>query len=246
MTTAEKLDLAWLLVCAALVLFMQAGFTALESGLLRSKNSVNVAIKNFANFLIAASLFWLFGFGLMFGADADGVVGSTSFLFDTDRAFLAAFFVFQLGFIGTATTLMSGAVAERMRFGGYLVLATFVAAITYPVFGHWVWGTASVAGQSNGADGWLKELGFIDFAGSTVVHSVGGWMALAAIIILGPRIGRPTGHHDRRVRAMGRLVRVQRRQHAGAHCRGAGGDREHDARGRVRRPGRDRADVVPR
>ena len=158
---------------------MQAGFTALESGLLRSKNSINVAIKNFANFLVAASLFWLFGFGLMFGSDEGGLVGTTSFVYDGNGAFLTAFFLFQLGFIGTATTLMSGAVAERMRFGGYLVLATFVAAITYPVFGHWAWG-----------DGWLQDLGFVDFAGSTVVHSVGGWMALAAIVILGPRIGR--------------------------------------------------------
>src|SRR5262245_40794479 len=212
MTTAEKLDIAWLLFCAALVLFMQAGFTAVESGLLRSKNSVNVAIKNFANFLVAASLFWLFGFGLMFGADADGLVGSSSFLFDSDRAFLAAFFVFQLGFIGTATTLMSGAVAERMRFSGYLVLATFVAAVTYPTFGHWAWGTAEIAGQSGGSDGWLKELGFMDFAGSTVVHSVGGWMALAAIIILGPRIGRfgagavPIRGHDLPVTTIGVFI----------------------------------------
>jgi ammonium transporter len=175
----ETVDIGWLLVCAALVLLMQAGFTALESGLVRSKNSINVAIKNFANFLVAASLFWVFGFGLMFGADEGGVVGTSSFFFDGDSAFLTAFFLFQLGFIGTATTLMSGAVAERMRFGGYLVLATFVAAVTYPVFGHWAWGA-----------GWLEELGFVDFAGATVVHSVGGWVALAAIVILGPRIGR--------------------------------------------------------
>jgi ammonium transporter len=176
---SSSVDIAWLLVCAALVLFMQAGFTALESGLVRSKNSINVAIKNFANFLVAASLFWLFGFGLMFGSDADGLVGTSRFVFDGDGTFLAAFFLFQLGFIGTATTLMTGAVAERMRFGGYLVPAIFVAAVTYPLFGHWAWG-----------DGWLRELGFVDFAGSTVVHSVGGWVSLAALIILGPRIGR--------------------------------------------------------
>jgi ammonium transporter len=176
---AEPLDIAWLLLCAVLVLFMQAGFTALESGLVRTKNSINVAIKNFANFLIAASLFWLFGFGLMFGSDEGGLLGTSSFVFDGEGAFATAYFLFQLGFIGTATTLMSGAVAERMRFGGYLVLAVFVAAVTYPVFGHWAWG-----------DGWLRELGFVDFAGSTVVHSVGGWVALAAIVILGPRIGR--------------------------------------------------------
>jgi ammonium transporter len=189
LTIARPVDIAWLLVCAALVLFMQAGFTALESGLVRAKSSINVAIKNFANFLVAASLFWLFGFGLMFGSDERGLVGTSSFLFEGHGTFLTAFFLFQLGFIGTATTLMSGAVAERMRFGGYLVLATFVAAITYPVFGHWAWGAGSLTG-AGGADGWLKQLGFIDFAGSTVVHSVGGWVALAAIIILGPRIGR--------------------------------------------------------
>jgi ammonium transporter len=210
--TVETVDIAWLLVSAALVLFMQVGFTALESGLVRSKNSINVAIKNFANFLVAASLFWLFGFGLMFGMDEDGLVGSTSFLFDSDSAFLTAFFLFQLGFIGTATTLMSGAVAERMRFGGYLVLAVFVAAVTYPVFGHWAWGDGALTDQPGGSDGWLKELGFIDFAGSTVVHSVGGWVALAAIIILGPRIGRfgegavPIRGHDLPVTTLGVFV----------------------------------------
>src|SRR5262245_17359337 len=150
MPGVERVDIAWLLVCAALVLFMQAGFTALESGLVRSKNSINVAIKNFANFLVAASLFWLFGFGLMFGAAGQGFAGASSFVFGSDTAFLSAFFVFQLGFIGTATTLMSGAVAERMRFGGYLVLATLVAALIYPVFGHWAWGDAAYLGHPNG------------------------------------------------------------------------------------------------
>ncbi len=188
--SVEAIDVGWLLLCAALVLLMQAGFTALESGLVRSKNSVNVAIKNFVNFLIASLLFWLFGFGLMFGLDEAGVVGTSAFFFDSDSAFLTAFFLFQLGFIGTATTLMSGAVAERMRFSGYLVLATFVAAVTYPVFGHWAWGDPELVDGGGGSGGWLRELGFVDFAGSTVVHSVGGWVALAAIIILGPRIGR--------------------------------------------------------
>jgi ammonium transporter len=184
---ADPIDIAWLLVAAALVLFMQAGFTALESGLVRSKNSINVAVKNFANFLVAASLFWLFGFGLMFGRSAGEAIGSTSYFFDSNSSFLVAFFVFQLGFIGTATTLISGAVAERMRFGGYVALTIFVAAVTYPVFGHWAWQDRSLQG---GRGGWLRDLGFMDFAGSTVVHSVGGWVALAAILILGPRIGR--------------------------------------------------------
>jgi ammonium transporter len=208
----ETVDIAWLLVCAALVLFMQAGFTALESGLVRTKNSINVAIKNFANFLVAAALFWLFGFGLMFGADDGGLIGDSSLAFDSDSTFLTAFFVFQLGFIGTATTLMSGAVAERMRFAGYLVLATLVAAAIYPVFGHWAWGDAAYLGQSNGHDGWLRELGFVDFAGSTVVHSTGGWASLAAIIILGPRIGRfgqgavPIRGHDLPLTTLGVFV----------------------------------------
>jgi ammonium transporter len=211
MPGVDPVDIAWLLVCAALVLFMQAGFTALESGLVRSKNSINVAIKNFVNFLVASSLFWLFGFGLMFGVDAGGLLGSSSFFFESDRAFLTAFFLFQLGFIATATTLMSGAVAERMRFGGYLVLATFVAGLTYPVFGHWAWGAGSLIDRS-GDDGWLKELGFVDYAGSTVVHSVGGWVALAAIIVLGPRIGRfgsgavPIRGHDLPVTTVGVFV----------------------------------------
>src|SRR5262245_42373113 len=190
---------------------MQAGFTALESGLVRSKNSINVAIKNFANFLVAASLFWLFGFAVMFGVDMGGVFGTSGFGFESDSAFLTAFFLFQLGFIATATTLMSGAVAERMRFGGYLVLATFVAAVTYPIFGHWAWGAGSLVGRS-GSDGWLKQLGFVDFAGSTVVHSVGGWVSLAAIIVLGPRIGRfgpgavPIRGHDLPVTTLGVFV----------------------------------------
>jgi ammonium transporter len=211
MTSVETVDIGWLLLCAGLVLFMQAGFTALESGLVRSKNSINVAIKNFANFLVTGSLFWLFGFGLMFGSNEGGLIGTSSFLFESDSAFLTAFFLFQLGFIGTATTLMSGAVAERMRFAGYLVLATFVAAVTYPVFGHWAWGDSAYIGGS-GSDGWLRELGFVDFAGSTVVHSVGGWVALAAIIIIGPRIGRfgsgavPIRGHDLPLTTVGVFV----------------------------------------
>jgi Amt family ammonium transporter len=120
--------------------------------------------------------------------------------------------VFQVGFIATATTLISGAVAERMRFGGYIVLATFVAGVTYPVFGHWAWGAASLAETGARSDGWLKRLGFVDFAGSTVVHSVGGWVALAAIIILGPRIGRfgsdavPIRGHDLPLTTVGVFV----------------------------------------
>jgi ammonium transporter len=212
MTTRVALNVAWVLVAATLVFFMQVGFTALESGLVRSKNSINVAIKNFANFLITAALFWLFGFGLMFGLDQGGLIGGSGFAFNGHGAFLTAFFLFQLGFIATATTLMSGAVAERMRFRGYLVLAVFVSAVTYPVFGHWAWGAPALDGAAGGGEGWLKSTGFIDFAGSTVVHSVGGWVALAAIIILGPRSGRfgpgaaPIRGHDLPLTTLGVFV----------------------------------------
>lgn len=186
MDTRQALDVAWLLVAAALVMFMQAGFSSLESGLVRSKNSINVAAKNFADFCLTTAIFWMFGYALMFGASVGGWFGSTDFFFSgSDSPWLTAFFIFQVGFAGTATTIMSGAVAERMRFSGYLMMALVMAALIYPVFGHWAWG--SLAG---GASGWLEDLGFIDFAGSTVVHSIGGWMALAGVITIGPRLGR--------------------------------------------------------
>ena len=186
MSTAEALDVAWILVAAALVMFMQAGFSMLESGSVRTKNSINVSAKNFADFCLTAAVFWAFGYAFMFGDSVGGWFGfSDFFLPDTAGAFLMAFFIFQIGFAGTATTIMSGAVAERMKFSGYVLMALVMAAVIYPVFGHWAWG--SLAG---GDAGWLEDLGFIDFAGSTVVHSVGGWMALAGAIIIGPRLGR--------------------------------------------------------
>jgi len=181
------IDIVWVLLCAALVMLMQAGFCCLESGLVRSKNSINVAFKNFADFLISSALFWMFGFAVMFGLSYGGLFGTTGFFFEGDAApWLVAFFLFQLMFCGTATTIVSGAVAERMRFSGYLVVAAILSGLIYPVIGHWVWGGAA----SGTADGWLAARGFIDFAGTTVVHSVGGWVSLAAIIIIGPRIGR--------------------------------------------------------
>ncbi len=186
MSTADALDIAWILVAAALVMFMQAGFSSLESGSVRTKNSINVAAKNFADFCLTAAVFWAFGFALMFGDSVGGWFGFSDFFFpETAGAFLMAFFIFQIGFAGTATTIMSGAVAERMKFSGYLIMALVMSAVIYPVYGHWAWG--SLAG---GATGWLEEIGFVDFAGSTVVHSVGGWMALAGAIIIGPRLGR--------------------------------------------------------
>lgn len=183
----SSLDLLWLIICSALVLLMQAGFLCLESGCTRTKNSINVAVKNLTDFGISVLIFWSLGFALMFGLSQSGIVGASGFFFETSGADPATivFFVFQAMFCGTAVTIVSGAVAERMSFRGYLLIAVFVSAIVYPIFGHWVWG-----GAIGGEAGWLAELGFIDFAGSSVVHSIGGWVALAGIMVLGPRVGR--------------------------------------------------------
>ena len=180
-------DIIWILTCAALVLMMQAGFTCLETGLVRAKNSINVAIKNVVDFCVASSIFWMFGFALMFGASAMGFLGTDNFFFDGGgKPALLAFFLFQLMFCGTATTIISGAVAERMRFIGYLAVSVLISSLIYPVIGHWMWG-GIIEGTSAG---FLNRQGFIDFAGSTVVHSTGGWVALAAILVIGPRLGR--------------------------------------------------------
>ncbi|WP_160060840.1 ammonium transporter [Psychromonas sp. L1A2] len=193
------MDFSWLLICALLVFCMQAGFLCLESGKIRSKNSINVAAKNLSDFVLAAVIFWMFGFSFMFGDSLDGFIGSSLFFFgETQSAYQISFFLFQMMFCGTAATLVSGAVAERMTFIGYLCIACILSAVIYPVIGHWVWASSYQAGNS----GWLESLGFVDFAGASVVHSVGGYVALAAIIIIGPRIGRfdvnsrlPTGNN---------------------------------------------------
>ncbi len=180
-------SIVWMTVCAALVMLMQGGFCLLESGLCRAKHSINVAIKNLVDFCVSVPVFFLLGFGLMFGASWQGLIGTSLFApFEEMTPWMWAFFLFQAVFCGTATTIISGAVAERLRFSAYLVICLLVSAVFYPVFGHWAWGGA-IEGTS---PGWLKALGFIDFAGSAVVHSVGGWIALAAAIVAGPRIGR--------------------------------------------------------
>ncbi len=183
---STPLDIAWVLSATALVLFMQAGFLCLECGLVRAKNNINVAIKNLADWLIAGLLFYLFAFELMFGDSHFGLIGSSIGPFTGEGAGPIAFFLFQLAFCGTAVTVVSGAVAERMRFGAYCAVVALAGGLIYPLFGHWAWG--GVAPGST--PGWLKGLGFLDFAGSTVVHSIGGWVALAAILFTGPRIGR--------------------------------------------------------
>jgi Amt family ammonium transporter len=181
------LDNMWLIVSALLVFLMQAGFLCLESGRIRSKNSINVAAKNITDFILSTTIFWIAGFGLMFGNTYLGFIGGNSFLFGTDNsADEICFFIFQMMFCSTAATLMSGAVAERMSFIGYIYATIILSVAIYPITGHWAWGGLYQDTQQ----GWLEALGFIDFAGSTVVHSVGGWVALACVIIIGPRLGR--------------------------------------------------------
>ncbi len=178
----------WILVSSGLVFLMQAGFLCLETGLTRSKNNINVALKNLVDFGVTTVLFWVFGFALMFGATSGGVFGGSLFApnFTADNVDTLVFFIFQVMFCGTAVTILSGAIAERLNFGSYIVLTLLISGFVYPIFGHWVW---------NGIDagvytGWLGELGFRDFAGSTVVHSVGGWSSLAILLIVGARVGR--------------------------------------------------------
>ena len=186
-TNSVVQPLTWMLTCTALVLLMQAGFACLETGLVRAKNSINVAIKNVVDFCIASIIYWIFGYGLMFGDSAMGWFGTSQFLFDGGRnTQMWIFFLFQLTFCGTATTIISGAVAERMRFSGYLLVSVLISSAIYPIIGHWVWN-----GNTGGlTSGWLHHLGFLDFAGATVVHSTAGWVALAAILVIGPRLGR--------------------------------------------------------
>jgi len=202
----DAVNTGWILLCAILVCMMQAGFTAVESGMVRSKNSINVAFKNLSDFYISCTLFALLGFGLMFGRSAWGLVGTEPTLaFGSHSSSVLTFFFFQMVFCGTATTIVSGAVAERMRFSAYCVTAVIISGLIYPVTGHWAWGSALGAESA----GWLGKLGFIDFAGSSVVHAVGGWVSLAAVLLIGPRVGRfgefgrPVDGHDLTIATLG-------------------------------------------
>jgi len=176
----NNIGLLWVLISSLLVFLMQLGFALIETGVVRSKNTINVAMKNLIDTVFGIMFFWLIGFGLMFGIDWNGLWGSSEFVIDGENLEQNAFFFFQAMFAATAATIVSGAVAERIKFNGYIVVAIVVTSFIYPIFGHWAWGT----------EGWLKELGFIDFAGSTVVHSVGAWIGLAGAIVLGPRLGK--------------------------------------------------------
>ncbi|WP_394205244.1 ammonium transporter [Shewanella waksmanii] len=182
----ELQNIMWLLIATGSVLFMQAGFCFLEAGSVRSKNSINVAVKNFCDFCLSSGTFWIAGFAIMYSNSQQASNYDYFFLAATDSPKLLAFFVFQLVFCGTASTIMSGAVAERTTFVGYLTIAFFVSGVLYPVFGRWAWN-----GSFEGLNlGWLNQQGFVDFAGSSVVHSVAGWTSLAAVMVIGPRIGR--------------------------------------------------------
>jgi len=184
----DNINVVWTCVAAFLVFFMQAGFAMVESGFTRAKNTVNIMMKNLMDFSIGTVVFFLVGFGLMFGATKTGFFGTTHFamfgtdVMGTDKNW--TFLIFQTVFAGTAATIVSGAMAERTKFAGYLAYSVFICAFIYPIFGSWAWG-----GLLDGG-GWLEKLSFCDFAGSTVVHSIGGWLALAGAIVLGPRLGK--------------------------------------------------------
>lgn len=179
-------DTLWVCLAAFLVFWMQAGFTLVEAGLTRAKNTGNICMKNMMDFCIGTLSFWLIGFGLMFGLNESGYIGTSGFLYDTDDSFKWGFFIFQTVFCATAATIVSGAMAERTKFSSYLIYSVGLTVLVYPVFGSWTWN--SLAGT--GGAGWLENLGFRDFAGSTVVHAIGGWAALAGAITVGPRIGK--------------------------------------------------------
>ena len=184
----QKIDMVWVLVAAVLVFAMQLGFALVECGFTRAKNSANIIMKNLMDFSIGSVAYYVVGFGLMFGATAGGLVGVTG-LFRPETMGLeifdaltpSVFIIFQTVFAATAATIVSGAMAERTQFRAYVIFSFIITLVIYPISGHWAWG-----------GGWLSGLGFMDFAGSTVVHSVGGWAALVGAAILGPRTGKYT------------------------------------------------------
>ncbi|MBE9175981.1 ammonium transporter [Synechocystis salina LEGE 06155] len=190
-TLQGTLNAIWILIAAILVIFMNAGFGMLETGLCRQKNAVNILTKNLIVFALATIAYWAIGFSLMFGSSGNPFFGFGGFFLSGDHSNyglspfpeglpVAVFFLFQVAFSATAATIVSGAVAERIKFNEFLIFSVLLVGIAYPITGHWVWD----------AGGWLYTMGFIDFAGSTVVHSVGGWAALAGAFLLGPRIGK--------------------------------------------------------
>ena len=178
-TLVQSLDMVWILIAAMLVFFMQAGFAMVEIGLTRAKNAGNIIMKNLMDFSVGSIMFFTIGWALMYGSSVAGWFGNSQYLLLEYDTILLRDWMFQVVFAATAATIVSGAMAERTKFKAYLLYSAVISGIIYPISGHWIWG-----------GGWLSSLGFHDFAGSTVVHSVGGWAALTGAIILGPRIGK--------------------------------------------------------
>jgi Amt family ammonium transporter len=191
-SNAISLDTVWMLLAAMLVFFMQPGFALVEAGFTRTKNTANILMKNFLDFMLGSLLFFFIGFGIMFGSNGAGFfgmpnLGNLSF-FDNGMP-TEGFLIFQTVFCATAATIVSGAMAERTKFHMYLAYTVLISVIIYPVSGHWTWGN----GWLMASGGWLEThigAAFHDFAGSTIVHSVGGWVALTGAAVLGPRIGK--------------------------------------------------------
>ncbi len=176
----NALDMIWIITAASLVFFMQAGFTLVEVGLTRAKNAGNIIMKNLMDFSAGVIIFWMFGWAVMYGTSKLGLFGTDQFFLSGADPLRFRNWMFQAVFAATSATIVSGAVAERTKFKAYLIYTVFISALIYPVVGHWIWNPS----------GWLKSIGFIDFAGSTVVHSTGGWAALMGAILLGPRRGK--------------------------------------------------------
>ena len=181
MDANSALDILWILIAGILVFFMQAGFALVEAGFTRAKNVGNIIMKNFMDFAFGSLLFWIIGYSVMYGGEG-AFFGAFDFFYNVDGDYHNLFF--QTVFAATAATIVSGAMAERTKFSTYLVFSVVITAVIYPISGHWVWG-----------GGWLStmETPFHDFAGSTVVHSVGGWAALAGAWTIGPRLGKYNG-----------------------------------------------------
>ncbi len=207
-----NLDFVWMCLAAMLVFFMKAGFSMVELGFTRGKNAVNAIMKNIMDLAVSSIAFWAFGFGLMFGV-SNGLFGVEGFFLhsyaETGDPWLYAFWMYQLVFVSSVAAIVSGAMAERTRFVASLIFTIVLAIFIYPVFGSWVWG-----GLYEGGGGWLEGLGFTDFAGSTVIHAVGGWAGLAGALVLGPRIGKikedgtitPIPGHNLPLAALGTLI----------------------------------------
>ncbi len=182
MTKFSSVDTIWVLIGAFLVFSMQPGFAMVETGFTRAKNAANIVMKNVMDMCLGSIVFWIIGFGLMFGTDIGGVIGAPDFFVQGDYSAsypTTAYFIFQTMFCATAATIVSGAMAERTNFLVYCIYSLIISAVIYPISGHWIWG-----------GGWLAQLGFHDFAGSTAVHMVGGVAALVGARMIGPRIGK--------------------------------------------------------